>query len=79
MIFKKDSYDKSVPMRVGKPFDEEIKDIMRQRIKHRIDDPLKPMKAPDITAALSRHELWDKIKQDAIKRPIKKLGEFDFE
>ena len=59
------------PVRVSKSFDNELKDIMKQRIVLGKDDPLKPTPSWRLTLANVRHPLFQKIKRDIIIANLK--------
>ncbi len=61
----------SVPSRVDKKFLEELNFIKIQRIKLKKDEILKPVKMSRLTLAITRHDLFKKIKLDIINSDLK--------
>ena len=61
----------SVLMRADKKFLEEIKKMQIDRIKFGKDNLLKPVTPRRITLAMTRHELFKKMKDDIIKADLR--------
>lgn len=59
------------PLRVSRPFENELKDIMRERIRLGKDDPLRPTPPWRLTLANIRHPAWQKVKSDIILADLK--------
>lgn len=65
--------------RISSEFDDEIKKIIRERVKIGKDDALKPKSVRRITRAIVKHNEWERLKREIINAELpERIGESEW-